>query len=435
MTSQIYSKSYLLSSVDFQMLSQILLFERLLPILNDAAETGQVVDMYELACATGAEVMAAYQMGTGNGMDIVRKGKEYERRVYLENGKKKLMETKGYKKAAKQLEVECLEMLKKAEDFLRSSSSAPDDSKGNMDDENMGTDQVIENRSGSTSTYPVVYAQLRASITEKEQPKNVQETLRLIGSEFLDNIEAARLGVGIVVTYAMYEISLHPGLQSSLRKELMTLEMPLSYPPCKNIFSTSVLRQLDGFPLLDAVLTETLRLHSPIPGPLPRLVPKGGTVIEGYFIPAGVNINSSAYCLHRSQVAYPEANLWKPERWMEIRNAASGQEFQNGGDGGELEKSRREDDPRRWFWVFGSGGRMCSGNNFALLCKSSWISYTNYDADNLNFVAVMKLFLATIYTNFATTVINMEGMEQRDHLVASPVGDKLILGFNKVPTV
>ena len=373
MTSHVYSKSYLLSSVDFQILSRDLLFERLLPVLDDAAQTGQVVDMYELACAVGAEFLVAYQMGIANGLDIVRKGREHERRAYLENGKTRLMELKGHKRAAKEMEDEWMEMCRKTESFLKLSSSMPEERKGKLDDENKGTEQIVEERSKTASTYPVVYAQLRASIPVKEQPKNLQETFRLIGSEFLDNVEAARFGMGIVLTYAMYEISQRSELQSSLRKELMTLEIPLSYPPCKNMLSTSTLRQLDSLPLLDAVLTETLRLHAPFPSPEPRVVPRGGVVIEGYFIPAGVTISSSAYCLHRNEVAYPEANVWKPERWLKIRNAAAGQEPRNGG---ELEKGRREDDPRRWLWVFSSGGKMCTGNNFALVGKFSWISCT-----------------------------------------------------------
>lgn len=40
---------------------------------------------------------------------------------------------------------------------------------------------------------------------------------------------------------------------------------------------------------------------------------------------------------------------------------------------------------------------------------------------------VMKLVLAAVYTNFETTIVNDSGMEQRDGIIASPVGDKLIL--------
>jgi hypothetical protein len=44
----------------------------------------------------------------------------------------------------------------------------------------------------------------------------------------------------------------------------------------------------------------------------------------------------------------------------------------------------------------------------------------------------MKEVVAAIYTNYTTYVIDDEGIEQLDAMVASPVGDKLILGFNRL---
>jgi hypothetical protein len=45
---------------------------------------------------------------------------------------------------------------------------------------------------------------------------------------------------------------------------------------------------------------------------------------------------------------------------------------------------------------------------------------------------VMKLVLAAVYTNFETTIVDDAGMEQRDGILASPVGDKLILKLKAV---
>jgi hypothetical protein len=45
----------------------------------------------------------------------------------------------------------------------------------------------------------------------------------------------------------------------------------------------------------------------------------------------------------------------------------------------------------------------------------------------------MKLAVAGIYTNYTTYIIDDEGIEQLDRAVASPAGDRLILGFNRVP--
>jgi hypothetical protein len=45
----------------------------------------------------------------------------------------------------------------------------------------------------------------------------------------------------------------------------------------------------------------------------------------------------------------------------------------------------------------------------------------------------LKLLLASIYMNYATTIVDDEGIEHIDDVIAAPVGDKLILGFSRVP--
>jgi hypothetical protein len=48
-------------------------------------------------------------------------------------------------------------------------------------------------------------------------------------------------------------------------------------------------------------------------------------------------------------------------------------------------------------------------------------------------LTVSKLLLASIYINYVTTVIDDQGIEHIDDVFAAPVGDKLILGFSRVP--
>jgi hypothetical protein len=366
--AHIFSKTYLLDSADFQTLSHVLLFERLLPVIDDAARAGTGVDMYSLGCAAGAEFMAAYGLGTAFGLDLVRAGKEEERRIYLDNGKRKLMDLKGGKRAAKELEEQLLQLCREADRYLKSTWSAPKDGKGVEGGQDGKARRMGGGDAESSSTYPVLYAQLINSIPAKEHVASAQETMLLAASELCDNIEAGRVGIGITVTYAMHELSQRQALQSTLRKELTTAALPLTYPLQHQSLSTSILRRLDGLPLLDAVVTETLRLHASGPGPQRRLVPKGGTTIDGYFIPAGVTVSSSPYVLHRSEDVYPEAELWKPERWMMPTADSTPHQAATGGEGGKgLEDGTAAHDPRRWFWAFGSGGRMCVGNHFALV--------------------------------------------------------------------
>ena len=44
----------------------------------------------------------------------------------------------------------------------------------------------------------------------------------------------------------------------------------------------------------------------------------------------------------------------------------------------------------------------------------------------------MKTMVAMIYSEFETSIIDDDGMEQIDGVVAGPVGDKLILRFREV---
>jgi cytochrome P450 len=349
--SHVFSKSYILSSIDFQRLSHVVLFDRLLPVFEEAAETAQGVDMFEMAQALALEFMAAYDVGTGNDLDLIRKGTSRKRKAYLEAGKIKILELKGCKEATKFLEDRNDEMCKKAEEFLTSAK------------ETDAHDESVE----SASTYPVVYALLRDSIPKKEGPKTQDEFLRLVASEVLDNVEAARFGIGGALTYILHEITLRPAIQSALRVELMALEEPLSHPPGQNYgISKSTLQKLDGLPLLDAVIMESLRLRNPIRMPAFRTVPQGGAVINGFFLPGGTVVSASTYALHMNPEAFPEPHKWVPERWLNLPD----EKVPGASDGGEAEKGRDTKDPRRWFWTFISGSNMCLGNNFAVVGKS-----------------------------------------------------------------
>jgi Cytochrome P450 len=351
MLSNLFSKSYLLGSADFNGLSLAIIFGRLLPIVDKAARVGSGVDIFEISCALASEMMSAYQVGIESSFDLTSSGREAVRKRHLENGKIKLRESKGSKQATKELEDECFEMCLKADESLRSAGKKESIIAKATDD------SVQEGLILPTTTRPLIFTQLSTSIPAKEGIKTPTETLRLVASELLDNIEAARVGIGITVTYAMYRLSQRPDLQSKLRDELKALAVSLGYPLHVPL-SNSVMRQIDGIALLDAIVMETLRLHSSAPGPQYRAVPEGGVIIDGYFIPGGVSISTSPYCLHRHASTYPDAEEWKPERWMVSRNTKAKH---------PVEIDSVQSDLQRWFWAFGKGGRMCMGSNFSLI--------------------------------------------------------------------
>jgi len=419
--SNIYSKSYLFGSSEFQKLAKICVLDRLLPVLEEAARADISIDIYSLGCGFGAEFFSGYAFGSSFGLDLVRRGREDERERFLKNDMTKLMGWKGAKLAAKKLENQLLQMCMAAEKHLKSRSSDVKDGKLQQIES-----EVLER----TSTYPVVYAQLIGSIRTKENISDPQDAMVLAASEIFDNTEASTVGVGIAVTYAIHELSRRPTVQNSLRRELAAAELPLKYPSQQQSLSTMVLRKLDALPILDSLVMETLRRYTPVPGPLRRYVPKGGTTIDGYFIPAGVTISSSSYALHRQKDVYPQAESWQPERWTSTTDSTTIRHSKQIESDESLENVRSEQDLRRWFWPFGSGGRMCIGNHFAMtgqfLRPSVRLRTSTY-----HFIEI-KLLLASVYLNYNTTIIDDFGIQQMDAVVGAPVGLKLVVGLSRV---
>ncbi|KAL4916361.1 cytochrome P450 [Aspergillus aurantiobrunneus] len=72
-----------------------------------------------------------------------------------------------------------------------------------------------------------------------------------------------------------------------------------------------------NLPYLNAVIQEGLRLCPPIPWILPRLVPEGGEVVCGTWLPGGTPVSMQAYTLHRDPTRFHQASTFHPERWLE----------------------------------------------------------------------------------------------------------------------
>ncbi|EHK98540.1 putative sterigmatocystin biosynthesis monooxygenase STCB [Glarea lozoyensis 74030] len=215
-------------------------------------------------------------------------------------------------------------------------------------------------RALSIEDVPVIYSQERSAMrkdidakrfqnphflkTEQDYPRRLE-----IASDMFDMNAAALETSGITLTYLYYELSRHPELQTKLRQELLTLSPTFSFPvPEGQEPELPDSKEVDRLPLLDAILQETLRLYQAVPGRQPRITPAKGCTLAGYSdIPGGVVVQSYGSVLHRNPAVFPDPANWKPERWLN-----AGEE--------ELKEMKR------WFWAFGSGGRMCVGTHVAI---------------------------------------------------------------------
>lgn len=174
------------------------------------------------------------------------------------------------------------------------------------------------------------------------------------------------------MTYLCFQLSrdINKRRQERLRNEI------------RGIFGTGTFPQIvddieavDRLPYLDAVLKETMRVHSAIPGSEPRVTDRPYEVsINGKCvrIPLGTEISCQPYSMHRVELIFPQPDEWVPERWLQ----------------GENEKyedySARTQTMNKYVFAFGKGIRMCLGMNLA--------------------VTEMKLACANMYWRFQSSI-------------------------------
>jgi hypothetical protein len=233
----------------------------------------------------------------------------------------------------------------------------------------------------SAADYPTVYAQLRQSIL-KDAAKSkcdisedqVIQSYRLdMASEMLDHVLAGFDTSSITLTWLAWELSRAPNAlwQTKLREEITGLQ------------GSKDAKQIDQLPILNACLMETLRVHAAIPGNQPRMTPSSASLGDFENLPAGIRVQSQAWSLHRNLDVYPEPDSWQPSRWLDADEA-------------QLREMNK------WFWAFGSGGRMCVGSNLATL--------------------EMKNVMISIWGQFSTEVAEDEGMVHNGGYLAEPLG-------------
>lgn len=207
-------------------------------------------------------------------------------------------------------------------------------------------------RSTDPRVEPAVYKQLTRALLKQGpvQDDKLKQRRLDIACEMYDQLTAGFETSAVALTYLFWELSRNPKMQKELHDEVLTLEPTIAYPRPQGSTGLPAPKSVDALPLLEAIVTETLRLHAPIPGIQPRVTPYPSCSLAGYTdIPPNTRVNAQAWSLHRNPEVFPSPETWQPQRWLKDANPSS-----------DL------DEMRRWYWAFGSGGRMCVGSNLAL---------------------------------------------------------------------
>ncbi|XP_032730496.1 25-hydroxyvitamin D-1 alpha hydroxylase, mitochondrial isoform X1 [Lontra canadensis] len=113
--------------------------------------------------------------------------------------------------------------------------------------------------------------------------------------------------VSNTLSWALYELSRHPEVQTALHSEITAALGPgsNSHP------SATALSQL---PLLKAVVKEVLRLYPVVPGN--SRVPDKDIRVGDYIIPKNTLVTLCHYATSRDPTQFPEPNSFRPARWL-----------------------------------------------------------------------------------------------------------------------
>ena len=110
----------------------------------------------------------------------------------------------------------------------------------------------------------------------------------------------------------LYHCLQHPEVVKKLQAEL-DAALP-------DIDAVPAFSQVKDLPYLDAVIKETMRIHSTSSLGLPRMIPPGpGITLCNHHFPQGTVLSVPAYTIHHSTDIWgSDADTFRPERWEAI---------------------------------------------------------------------------------------------------------------------
>lgn len=135
-----------------------------------------------------------------------------------------------------------------------------------------------------------LFAQMMAANESREKTMITDTSIRLEAGNL---IVAGSDTTAITLTYLIWAVLKDPALQKDIEAEVAELSPELDLDELKNA------------PLLNSAIEEALRLYGAAPGALPRVVPRGGTNIDGHYIPEGLVVSTQAYSMHRDAAIFP----------------------------------------------------------------------------------------------------------------------------------
>ncbi|KAJ5688989.1 hypothetical protein N7462_003381 [Penicillium macrosclerotiorum] len=153
-------------------------------------------------------------------------------------------------------------------------------------------------------------------------------------------------------------------------------------------------KESQDMPYFQAVMKEALRMHSATGLPMWRVVPAGGAQISGEFFPAGTIVGANTWVAHYDERIFPNANVFKPERWIEAENHPEQLKEMN-----------------QMYMPFGLGSRTCLGKHISILEMSKLIPRLVRD---FNFTPLRKTWQTANYWFVKPTDFEVQVKERQN---------------------
>lgn len=166
---------------------------------------------------------------------------------------------------------------------------------------------------------------------------------------FADFVLAGTDTVAITLLGAVYLLCTHPTAMKRWKEEV------------RGAFSREediTLAGVNGLKYQNAVIQESLRLWPPGPETQRRIVPRGGRVVRGEWVPGGVFVGCYQWVVGRYGRAWRDVGGFRPERWL--GREGEGEGGGKGGGGGF------EEDRKGVLQSFNVGARNCVGQQLAM---------------------------------------------------------------------
>lgn len=183
-------------------------------------------------------------------------------------------------------------------------------------------------------------------------------------SYLLTNTVAGSHPTAYTLTALVYYVLKTEGVLAKIRAELQSASLhgagvPISYKDAKKL------------PYLEAVIRESIRIHPGFALVLEREVPEEGLQLsDGKFVTPGTVVGMDQWVVNRNEEIFgPETENFDPERWLQYRHESIDQ------------FNARRQNMFNTVLSFGSGARVCLGQNLALveIHKTAASFFANFD--------------------------------------------------------